>query len=178
VEANVNTSLKQIRSMATDFNILESKLYKTRFSKRKRPDQLMKLKQSIFAVLTLILLASCAGTPAPVDCKQYKNGKFRFSAVIDDKRVHYVIERSNDTQIEHSVESGTVATYKINWKDDCAYQLVYLHETASLPEQELKMKRKMVVQTTILSGTKDYYVFEASNNLFDKVMKDTMWVAK
>jgi hypothetical protein len=138
----------------------------------------MKLNQSVFAVLISAMFASCAGTPTPVDCKQYKTGKFRFSAVIDDKAVHYLIERNNDTQTESYLDSGVVAYYKINWKDDCTYQLVYLNETASLPEQELKMKRKMVIQATIISGTKDYYVFEASNNLFDKVLKDTMWVIK
>ena len=136
----------------------------------------MKLKQSVSVVLTSAMLASCTGTPTPVNCKQYKNGKFRFSDIINDKTVHYIVERNNEMQTEHYLETGTVATYKVNWKDDCTYQLVYLNETATLPAGELKMKRKLVVQTTIISATKDYYIFEASNNLFDKVMKDTMWV--
>jgi hypothetical protein len=136
----------------------------------------MNLKQSLFAIIAVALLASCADSPTPVNCKQYKTGKFRFSDNNNGKIVQYFIERNNGVQTEH--RDGEEGTYKISWKDDCTYLLVFMNGSEHLTPEEEKVKRKMVIETTILSGTENYYIFESTNNLFDAVMKDTMWVIK
>lgn len=138
----------------------------------------MLFKQSLFAFIVSAFLASCTGTPAAVNCKQYKTGKFRFSATYDGKRVNYIIERNNSTQTEQCAEMGADGTYKISWKDDCTYLLAFMTGKDNLPPEAEKVKRKMVIETTILGGTENYYLFESTNNIYDHVMKDTMWVVK
>jgi hypothetical protein len=136
----------------------------------------MNLKQSLFSIIAVALLASCADSPTPVNCKQYKTGKFRFTDANSGKIVNYIIERNNSTQTEQCAETNSDGTYKISWKDDCTYLLAYMNGNDSLPPEQEELKRKMVIETTILGGTEDYYIFESTNNLVDQVMKDTMWV--
>jgi hypothetical protein len=138
----------------------------------------MLFKQSLVAFIISALLASCTGTPTAVNCKQYKTGKFRLSVNRDGKVINYIIERNNSIQTEQCAEAGVDATYKIGWKDDCTYQLVFMNGKDKLPAEAEKIKRKMVILTTILSGTDNYYLFESTNNLSDNVLKDTMWVIK
>lgn len=138
----------------------------------------MLIKQFSIALIASTLPAACADTPAEVNCKQYKTGKFRFSANYDGKIVNYIIDRNNSTQTEQCAEMNSDGTYKISWKDDCTYLLAFMNGKDSLPPEQEKLKRKMVIETTILGGTENYYIFETTNNLFDKVMKDTMWVIK
>jgi hypothetical protein len=136
----------------------------------------MRLRQSVFPVLLSAVLSSCSDKP--VDCKRYKTGKFRFTANYNGKPIHFILERNDATQTEVCEELNAVANYKVNWKDDCSYQLVFLNGTDSLPEEAHNRRRKMVIQTAILSGTENYYLFEVSNNLDDRQTKDTMWVIK
>ncbi|HEY8895296.1 MAG TPA: hypothetical protein VIM79_10800 [Niastella sp.] len=138
----------------------------------------MLFKQFSFAFIISTFLASCANTPTAVNCKRYRTGKFRFSANFDGKVVNYLIDRNNSTQTEQCAEMNSDGTYKISWKDDCTYLLAYMSGKDSLPPEQEKLKRKMVIETTILGGTEDYYIFESTNNMYDKVMKDTMWVIK
>jgi hypothetical protein len=138
----------------------------------------MHLKQFVIIIFISAVLASCADTPKPVDCKQYKNGKFRFSGNFNGRKINYIIERNNKTQVEQCAELGTTSTFMVNWKDDCTYQLVFMNDNDSLSLEVQNAKRKTVVQTTILSGTENYYLFETSSSLYDKVMKDTMWLIK
>jgi hypothetical protein len=120
---------------------------------------------------------SCSNTPISVNCKQYKTGRFRFS-LNDVKKTSFIIERNNNTQTEKYEDSGIVCNYKINWKDECTYQLVYLNGNENQTREEQDIQRKLVIDATIISGTEDYYIFEASNNLDEDVLKDTMWVVK
>lgn len=133
---------------------------------------------SRFAVLILFVLASCADTPKPLDCKQYKNGKYRFNFNYGGRIVQFVVERNNGNQTERCAELGAFGYFKVNWKDDCNYQLVYLNGADSLPPEAKERRRKMVTYTKILSGTDNYYLYEATNNLNDNVMNDTMWLIK
>ena len=136
----------------------------------------MLFKQISFAFIISALLASCANTSTTVNCKQYMNGKFRFTSNDNGKVVNYIIERYNSTQTEKCVETNAEGTYKISWKDDCTYLLAFMSGTDTLSPEDEKLKRRLVIETSILSGTENYYIFESTNNLFDKVMKDTMWV--
>lgn len=138
----------------------------------------MLFKQFSFAFIISAFLASCANTPTAVNCKQYRTGKFRFTGANNGKIVNYIIERNNSIQTEQCPEMGTYGTFKISWKDDCTYLLAYMSGKESLSPEEEKLKRKMVLETTILGGTENYYIFETTNNLVDQVMKDTMWLIK
>jgi hypothetical protein len=138
----------------------------------------MLYKQPLLAIVAIALLASCADTPTAVNCKQYRTGKFRFTENKEGKIVNYIIERNGSTQTEQCAEMGLDATYKISWKDDCTYLLAFMSGKDNVPPEAEKVKRKIVIETTILSGTENYYLFESTNNLFDHVTKDTMWVVK
>ena len=138
----------------------------------------MIFKQPLIAIVAITLLASCADTPTAVNCKQYRTGKFRFTENREGKIVNYIIERNNSTQTEQSPEKDSYGTYKISWKDDCTYLLAFMSGNDNLPPEMEKVKRKMVIETKILSGTENYYLFESTNNIYDHVMKDTMWVVK
>lgn len=138
----------------------------------------MRLITPVLTLLIATVFASCSGKPTEVNCKKYRTGKYHFTAEYDGKKLHFAIDRNKETQTEVCEELNAVANYKIQWKDDCSYQLVFMDGKDNLPAEVKQIRRKMVVYTTILSGTDDYYLFETSSNLYDMVRKDTIWVTK
>src|SRR6185503_14870070 len=115
------------------------------------------------------------------DCGQYKFGKFYVYNKVNNQRIN--IERKDSLQIETNLESGDITVMKVNWVGECEYELLFNYIT---PKEVSKSKRSQnVVETSaniplrikILSGTDQYYVFEASKQGF-KPLQDTVWLVK
>jgi hypothetical protein len=111
-------------------------------------------------------------------CDQYRNGTFYYHFKIKEKISHYIMTRNDSMQIETNSESGNIAKYKIRWMDNCSYELKFIEGTEILPEKLLNLKKTMLIQTSILSGTKEYYLFKSKTNLNDLVLTDTIWLKK
>lgn len=103
-------------------------------------------------------------------------GIFYYHFDIDGKRNAVKIMRNDLIQTEIDNARGDTSNFTINWIDSCSYELHFKEGTEVLSEELLALKKKMIVRTTILSGTKDYYLFKSTRNLIDGVLNDTIWV--
>jgi hypothetical protein len=137
---------------------------------------------AIFSSLPLIFIVglSFIGKP-PDDCSQYKVGKFYIYNKVNKQRVN--IERRDSLQIETNSETGDIIIMKVSWRSECEYELLFNYAT---PKEVSKSKREQSVvevsadipiRVTILSGTDDYYVYEARKQGF-KPSRDTVWLVK
>jgi hypothetical protein len=117
----------------------------------------------------------------PTDCSQYKVGKFYVYNKVSKQKVN--IERKDSLQIETNTETGDIIIMKVSWRSECEYELLFNYVT---PKEVSKSKRtQTVVETSvdiplrikILSGTDDYYVYEATKQGF-KPSRDTVWLVK
>ena len=113
-------------------------------------------------------------------CDKYKTGKFYIFNKVNKQRIN--IERKDSLQIETN-ENGDLTVLKVNWIGPCEYQLFFNYMT---PKDIAKSKNvQRVIETSvdlplqikILSGTADYYVFEASKQGFQN-LRDTVWIVK
>ena len=82
-----------------------------------------------------------------------------------------------------NVETGDITVLNVNWVSDCEYELLFNYAT---PKEVSKSKRSQTVvevsaniplRIKILSGTDNYYLFEASKQGF-KPLRDTVWLVK
>ena len=139
-------------------------------------------RKKIFSSLSLLFIVGLSFlSKPPVDCSQYKLGKFYIYNKISKQRIN--IERKDSLQIETNAETGDITIMKVNWVGDCEYELLFNYMT---PKEVSKSKRSQTVVETsanipllikILSGTDIYYVFEASKQGF-KPLRDTVWLVK
>ena len=113
-------------------------------------------------------------------CDRYKTGKFYIFNKVNKQRIN--IERKDSLQIETN-ENGDLTVLKVNWIGPCEYQLFFNYMT---PKDIAKLKTvQRVIETSvdlplqikILSGTDNYYVFEASKQGFQN-LRDTVWLVK
>lgn len=115
------------------------------------------------------------------DCTQYRVGKFYIYNKVSKQRIN--IERKDSLQIETNAETGDITVMKVSWTAECEYDLLFNYTT---PKEVSKSKRSQSVTESsaniplrikILSGTDNYYVFEASKQGL-KSLRDTVWLIK
>ena len=120
-------------------------------------------------------------THSTYDCARYKFGKFYIYNKASKQRID--IERKDSLQIETNAETGDITVMKVSWTADCEYELLFNYTT---PKEVSTSKRSQPVQgisanipmrIKILSGTENYYVFEASKPGL-KPLRDTVWLVK
>ena len=136
---------------------------------------------AIFSSLVLLIICSSFIDKQFNNCGQYKFGKFYVYNKVSKQRVN--IERKDSLQIEMNVETGDITVLNVNWVSDCEYELLFNYAT---PKEVSKSKRSQTVvevsaniplRIKILSGTDNYYLFEASKQGF-KPLRDTVWLVK
>ena len=111
----------------------------------------------------------------------YRTGKFYIYNNINKQRIN--IERRDSLQIETNA-NGDITVLKVNWTSDCQYELLFNYMT---PKEISKTASKQGIfeaegaviplRIKILSGTDEYYVFEATKEGF-KNLRDTVWLIK
>ena len=99
------------------------------------------IKKLLFLLL-LIPFATAFGQEH--DCAYFKTGQFR----IVDEAMGYeaMIERDENYQTEYTKGTGNIAKYKIDWKDDCNFELE-LVETNDKQAQDF-IGTKFAIQIT------------------------------
>ena len=142
----------------------------------------MKMRKQIFYSVPLLLVAPVIFfAKSSFDCTQYKFGKFYIYNKVNEQRID--IERKDSLQIERNAETGDITVMKVNWTLDCEYELLFNYTT---PKEVSQSKRSQLVtgisanipmRIKILSGTENYYVFEASKPGL-KPLRDTVWLVK
>jgi hypothetical protein len=106
------------------------------------------IKNGCLSVILLGLLASCYNPPR--NCRDFKEGTFRFTAVIDGQESTTTFVR--DSEIEIDYYEGKADTSSIRWINDCEYVVRALNPKNKAQEKSILMK--------ILSTTDSSYTFE------------------
>ncbi|MEO7976366.1 DNA topoisomerase IV [Flavobacterium sp.] len=104
--------------------------------------------KKILLLLPLLLLMSCYD--AERNCKDFKNGKFKFEYQVDGVKKTTVFERRDNIEIE--TYEGKTDTSTVRWVSDCEYVLQKKHPKNMAEEKAISMK--------ILTTSKDSYTFE------------------
>ena len=105
------------------------------------------MKKIIF-LLPILLLLSCYNTER--NCKDFKNGKFKFEYEVDGVKKTTIFERKDSIEIE--TFEGKTDTSSIRWVSDCEYILQKIHPKNMAEEKAITMK--------ILTTSKKSYTFE------------------
>ena len=138
-------------------------------------------KEILTACPLLFIIAVMTYFGKPPDCTQYKFGKFYIYNKTSGERIN--IERKDSLQVETNAATGDITVMKVSWKNECEYELFFNYAT---PKEVSKAKRSVPVAETsadipfhikILSGTDNYYLFEASKQGL-KRLRDTVWLVK
>jgi len=108
----------------------------------------MTIKLTLGAALLLLAASSCYQPER--NCTDFKNGKFSFTAKIDDTEHTTIFVRNDSLEIDHF--DGKVDTSSVRWINDCEYIVKKLHPKNMAEEKSIHMK--------ILSTTPDSYTFE------------------
>ncbi|MDR7210890.1 DNA topoisomerase IV [Flavobacterium piscis] len=104
--------------------------------------------KKLLLLLPLLLLMSCY--EAERNCKDFKNGKFKFEYEVDGVKKTTFFERKDDIEIE--TYNGKTDTSTVRWVSDCEYILQKKHPKNRAEEKAIGMK--------ILNTSKDSYTFE------------------
>lgn len=108
------------------------------------------MKRTVFGACLLLLTTSCYQPKR--DCKQFKNGKFSFTAQIDGEEKTTIFVREGDLEIDYF--EGKADSSSVRWINDCEYIVKKLNPKNKAEEKSVHMK--------ILSTTDNSYTFEYS----------------
>src|SRR5690606_4759508 len=106
-------------------------------------------KKLTLGVAILLLIVSSCYQPER-NCTDFKDGKFSFTAKIDDVEHTTIFVRNDSLEIEYY--GGKVDTSSVRWINDCEYIVKKLYPKNMAEEKSIHMK--------ILSTTSDSYTFE------------------
>ncbi|QBA64243.1 DNA topoisomerase IV [Muriicola soli] len=109
-------------------------------------------------LLLLILIACSACYNPPRDCTAYKEGTFRFTAIIDGEEKTTTFERSKDQEIDYF--EGKADTSSIRWINDCEYIVKKIRPRDAAEEKSIHMK---ILTTTDSSYTFEYGLVGSAN---------------
>jgi hypothetical protein len=120
------------------------------------------MKKIIF-LLPLLSLMSCYNVEH--NCKDFKNGKFKFDYKVDGIEKTTVFERKDSIEIE--TFEGKTDTSNIRWVSDCEYILQKIHPK--------NMEEKKAITMKILTTSKKSYTFEFGIVGSDKKQRGTVF---
>ena len=104
--------------------------------------------KGFLSVLAAGLLVSCYNPPR--ECRDFKEGTFRFTALIDGQEQTTTFVRNSEIEIDYF--EGRADTSSIRWINDCEYIVRALNPKDKNQEKSIHMK--------ILSTTDSSYTFE------------------
>ena len=142
---------------------------------------LTRTKRSFYVLTFCMTQIVLFGLNEPQTCEKYRVGKFYIYNKSNRQRIN--IERKDSLQIETNERTGNITILKLNWLSSCEYELYFNYATPKeVAKEEIKPKIVESLGVTpltikILSGTDDYYVFEARKEGFMN-LRDTVWLVK
>lgn len=141
----------------------------------------MQLSKSLLLFSVIIIFFSAFNKTAQQNCEKYKAGKFYIYNKTNKQRIN--IERRDSLQIETNELTGDITISKVKWTGPCDYELFFNYMTPKEVSKDTTVQRifdanaDTPLQIKILSGTDNYYVFEAGKSGF-KNLRDTVWLVK
>ena len=135
--------------------------------------------QSLLFFSGIIIIFTGFSKTGEQNCEMYKTGKFYIYNKSSKQRIN--IERRDSLQIETNELTGDITVSKVNWTGPCDYELSFNYMTPKEVSKDKNVQRIFDVnmdtplQIKILSGTDDYYIFEAGKRGL-KNLRDTVWL--
>jgi len=108
------------------------------------------LKKAIYFICISTLCISCYEPER--NCKQFQNGKFSFTSVVNGKEQNTTFVRNGELEVDYY--ANKIDSSSVRWINDCEYVVKKLNPTNTSEEKSIHMK--------ILSTTNDSYTFEYS----------------
>jgi len=140
----------------------------------------MQLPKPHLLFCIIIIVFSAFSKTIKQNCDRYRTGHFYIYNKSNKQKIN--IERKDSLQIETN-ENGGITILNVNWTGPCEYQLLFNYMTpkeVSKRDTVQKIVESMgntPLQIKILSGTDDYYLFEAKKDGFMN-LRDTVWLVK
>jgi hypothetical protein len=106
------------------------------------------LKRLSLSLILFLILSACYQPQR--DCKAYKDGRFTFTSIINDKEVSTTFVRKGNLEIDYF--QGRADSSSVRWINDCEYIVKKLRPRSKFEEKSVHMK--------ILSTTDNSYTFE------------------
>lgn len=137
-----------------------------------------KLHSFLFVIALSVFLMYSFTLHKPASCSMYRKGVFYYHYYNGEKIKHFTITRNDTLQVETDDETGLSSYFKIRWLDSCVYEMRFINTTIMKSSENIAEQRKMILTTTILGGTSDYYLFESKANISTSILRDTIWLKK
>jgi hypothetical protein len=120
-----------------------------------------------------------AGAQKAPDCAKVRTGVFYFYPAMDSSR-SYIINRNDTVQEEIDVKDGDTSYYRVQWKNDCEFGLIFIRDTEKMPEEKREFMATHTVYCEVLKVTKKYYVFKGRMDPDPgmDIPADTLWMSK
>jgi hypothetical protein len=124
----------------------------------------------------LLFVSSCADKENRPDCSIIRNGKFEYRGGFSTK--HFTIQRDDSIQIEKDPDTGLGMKFKIEWDDECHYELKLISFIIGGKDSLIKQSEFPTVKTEVVKVTKNYYVCRSSLQGKNSIRRDTMLIIK
>ena len=109
------------------------------------------------------------------DCQQIKTGTFYF---YPHKSKHqYIIIRESLLQKEINLNTNDTSLWKVNWQNDCIFDLKFISITRILSEFEKSFFNSHFSVIEIIDVKQDYYIFQQGLDSLNSInpVFDTLW---
>jgi hypothetical protein len=106
------------------------------------------------AALILLLYFSTGLSAQQLECSNYHFGKFKFIETKSNTNIR--IERIGDKQIETDLTNGKTSSFKVNWINDCEYELTITEGSS----EYVNFYRNKILIIRIIEKYIDGYRFE------------------
>ena len=130
----------------------------------------------VFKACLIFLLCkictSCSGQN--FDCDKFKTGKFEYHNTFSGANI--IITRNDSIQTNVDEKTGSGSKFKIQWIGQCEYKLTFLSFIVNGKDSTVENLKLPSGTSTILKGTKSYYISETKIEREQAIHRDTIWV--
>lgn len=123
-----------------------------------------------FLIIVCFILSCRDESISP--CSAFKNGDFIFHAASNN--MTYSITRHGSKQVEIEQETGHKTEWEITWLSDCEYTLLLKKDSYGVMNTE-RVKNLSDFIYSIVTTTKDYYIFEMRRSSSTPFVRDTIY---
>jgi hypothetical protein len=115
-------------------------------------------------------------------CENYKTGKYYIN--FKEGNTVFEIDRQTTTQTEYNRKTDTIEGFQVSWSGPCEYELKKTFRakkkgTDSADKKPIfEVNNPALYKVRIITGTRDYYVFEIQTAGVNLLKTDTAWVLK
>ena len=140
----------------------------------------MQISKSLLLFSVILIILPAFSKTANQNCDKYRTGNFYIFNKGNKEKIN--IERKDSLQIE-THENGDITVLKVNWTGACEYELSFNYMTPKEVskrdnvQQIVESLGNSTLHVKILTGTDDYYLFEARKDGF-RNLRDTVWLVK